>query len=347
MDPKVTIKDIAERAGVSATAVSMALNDRPGVSLETRQNIVNIAREMGYHPNIIARGLINRRTYTIGFVLHNIADPLYPEIVRGIEEKANELGYSLLLSNAKRGVEGEKAILDALRNRGVDGLIIATASIDDPNLRELVDDRFPFILINRHSLIPELERKTDYVVLDNYMAGYLAIRHLYRLGHNRISVLTGDLNMSTAHLRTKGCKKAMEDMEINPDPKLIVQCGFIPEEAARAANVLLDMEHPPTAFFAQDDLMAIAVREVILRRGKRIPEDIALVGVDDVEMSSLTGVELTTISQKNYQMGTLGAEMLINKIEQKAKNLVTKVVLEAELAIRKSCGFHLNNGYVR
>ena len=267
-------------------------------------------------------------------------------MARGIEEKADELGYSLLLCNTRRRLDVEKRSLDTLQAKGVDGVIIATATIDDPNIKPLIDQRYPFVLINRLSLDPELENKMDYVVLDNYECGYKAVQHFYSLGHDRIALITGALNTSTAKMRTKGARQALSDFGMDKDRGLMIDCGFAREKAYRAAERLLAMKNPPTAFFAQDDHMALGVREVILRAGLRIPEDIALIGVGDIEMGSLSGVDLTTISQKTYEMGVMGVEILINKIEKTTPQLVNKVVLEAELVTRKSCGYFLT-GYVR
>ncbi len=333
-------------AKVSATAVSMALNDRPGVSEKTRRKIIKIANRLDYQPNYAAKSLISKRSYTIGLIISNIADPFYPEIAKGIEEKANELGYSMLLCNTNQSLEGERRSLETLRAKGVDGVILTTVTIDDPNIKSLINDRFPFVLINRYSMEPQLENRMDYVVLDNFECGYKGVKHLYRMGHDRIVLITGALNTSTGKMRTKGAMKAIKDLNMDTDAKLVVKCDFLREKAYKAAIRLLEGKTPPTAFFAQDDNMALGVREAVLNNGLAIPEDIALVGVDNIEMASLTGVDLTTISQKKYEMGIMGVEILLNKIDQTTPHMVNKIVLEANLIRRKSCGYHLH-GYVR
>jgi len=343
---KSTIKDIAKIAKVSATAVSRALNYRSGVSEKTRQKILNIAKKLDYQPNYVAKSLVSNRSYTIGLIVNNIADPFYPELARGIEEKANEFGYSLLLSNTNRSLEAEKRSLDMQRAKGIDGVIITTVTIDDPNIMPLVEDRFPFVLINRYCTDQYLENKTDYVVLDNYACGYKGVKHLYRLGHNRIALITGEMNTSTAMMRTKGAMQALKDHGMDLDSNLVVESGYVREKAYNAAKRLLGMKNRPTAFFAQDDYMALGVREAVLNEGLSIPEEVALMGVDDIEMASLTGVDLTTISQKKYEMGVMGVQILINKIKNATPHMVNKVVLEANLIRRKSCGYHLR-GYTR
>jgi LacI family transcriptional regulator len=341
-----TIKDIAKIARVTPTTVSLALNNQPRVSEKTRRRILKIARDLKYHPNYIAKSLISRRSHAIGLIINNIADPFYPEIAKGIEEKADELGYSVILCNTNSSTDQEKKHIRMLRARGVDGIIFSTVLIDDPNIKPLVEDKFPFTLVNRTIYDPLLSSRIDYVVLDNFSGGYQVIDHLYRLGHDRIGIVTGELRASTAAERMEGAKKAMLDRRISYDPDLIVECDFTRAAAYHAAKKLLALKPPPTAIFAKDDNMALGVRETILNSGMHIPEDIALVGFDDIDVAALSGIDLTTVSQKKYEMGTLGVKILIDKIEKESSPMVNKIILQQELIVRKSCGFRLK-GYCR
>jgi len=344
---KTTIKDIAKAADVSATAVSMAMNNKPGVSQKTRRKIQKIAEKLQYSPNFIARSLISNRSYTIGFILNSITDPFFPELAKGIEEYANKQGYNLLLCNTKRDLQTEKKSIDMLRSKGVDGIILATVLKDDPNIVPLIEDEFPFVLINRHSMNPDLKNKTSYVVLDNFRGGYMGMEHLYRLGHDRIAVITGNVNTSTAILRTEGSIKALSDYGAKMDRELIVEGRFQRQIAYEAAIKLIAMEAPPTAYFAQDDYMAIGIREALFEKGLRIPEDVALMGFDDTEIASFAGIDLTTISQNKYEMGAMGAKILIEKIEKNSTGVVSQLILESGLIIRKSCGYALQGAYSR
>ncbi len=347
MRKKTTIKDIAKAADVSATAVSMAMNNKPGVSQKTRRKIQKIAEKLQYSPNFIARSLISNRSYTIGFILNSITDPFFPELAKGIEEYANKQGYNLLLCNTKRDLQTEKKSIDMLRSKGVDGIILATVLKDDPNIVPLIEDEFPFVLINRHSMNPDLKNKTSYVVLDNFRGGYMGMEHLYRLGHDRIAVITGNVNTSTAILRTEGSIKALSDYGAKVDRELIVEGRFQRQIAYEAAIKLIAMEAPPTAYFAQDDYMAIGIREALFEKGLRIPEDVALMGFDDTEIASFAGIDLTTISQNKYEMGAMGAKILIEKIEKNSTGVVSQLILESGLIIRKSCGYALQGAYSR
>ena len=346
MQRKATIKDIARMANISPSAVSMALNNRPGVSEKTRERVLGIAKKLEYHPNYIAKALIGKQSHTLALVIGNIADPFYAELALAIEEKASELAYNILIYNTGHKLEKEKDCIDNLRARGVDGVILSTVTIDDPNIEPLIRDRFPFVLVNRRSLDPTLRNKMDYVVLDNFSCGYKGIEHFYRSGHDRIAVIAGNSNVSTALLRTQGSMKAIKDFGLVKDNRLVVDCGYVRKNAYKATKRLLASKDHPTAFFAQDDNMAIGVREAILSENLRIPEDAALIGVDNIRMTSLTGVDMTTITQNIKQMGIRGTETLINKIEGRAYDGVNQVIMEPKIVIRKSCGFH-PKGYVR
>lgn len=341
-----TIKDVAQAAKVSAGAVSLALNGRPGVSEKTRQKIRKIARRMDYRPNLAAKRLTGQPSHTIGLILRNIADPFFPELALGVEEKAVEMGYSLLLCNTSGTLEKEKQALDALRAKGVDGVILSTVTMDDPNLQTLIDAGVPFVCVNRFAMDPSIESQTDYVVLDNYTCGYEGLQHLLRMGFERIAILTGDLNTSTAALRRRGEQDALAAFHVAQDPKLVIECGWSRRRAFDAARHLLGLKERPEAFFVHDDHMALGVREAVLGMGLRVPEDVALMGIDDIEMASLTGVDLTTISQEKYDMGVMGTKILIDKIEANTPPMVNKIMLKPRLMIRKTCGYHLR-GYVR
>ena len=346
MTPNPTIKDIARKAKVSTTAVSIALNGRPGVSELTRRRILRIAQDMNYHPNLTARSLISKRSMALGYVVTNITDPFYSEVALGIEEEVNRHGYQVILTNTSGSLEKEADAIRTLRARGVDGIIFSTVTVDDPNLDQLIEQRYPFVVINRVPIHHKAVDRIDSVIIDSYAGGYKSVEHLYRLGHDRIALVAGSMKVSTALERTRGVKKAMVDYGIEFSPRYFFECDYDFDKARAAAKSLLKLSPRPTAVFAYDDNMALGVREEVLSAGLRIPEDLALVGFDDIRFADLKGIELTTISQKKYQMGTISAQILVNKIEEKAVLMVNKVVLDAELVIRRSCGFQ-NGGYVR
>ncbi len=339
---KVTIKDIARQLKVSATTVSNALNNKPGVGKAARRRILNLAKEMGYQPNYFAKGLVSRQSYAIGLVITNIADPFYPQLALGVQEKANASGYSTMLFNTDHSMENEKRIIEMLGSKGVDGVILSTVQQDDPNIELLEDLNIPFVLVNRLILNPKKASRIDSVSLDNYGGAYEAAAHLCRLGHTKIAIIAGDMDSSTAIMRTRGAKDAFAECGVTIPPEWFVVCGYTKENAFEATRKILNREKRPTAVLAQDDNMALGVREAAFDSGFKIPEDLALVGFNDISFSSLTGIELTTVSQDQYAMGMTAAELLINKLQHLDRpGISNQVVVETDLVIRKSCGFHL------
>ena len=340
---KVTIKDIARHLQVSAATVSNALNNKPGVGEAARNNILKLAKEMGYQPNYFAKGLVSRQSYAIGLVITNIADPFYPELALGVQEKANASGYSTMLFNTNHSIENEKRVIQMLGSKGVDGVILSTVQQDDPNIVILDELKIPYVLVNRLILNPKEASHIDSVSLDNYGGSYKAATHLCNLGHTRISIIAGDMESSTAIARTKGARDAFSEFGISIPPEWFVVCGYTKKNAYDATRYILNRRERPTAFLAQDDNMALGVREAAFESGFKIPEDIALVGFNDISFSSLQGIELTTVRQDQYAMGLTGAEMLIKKLQHSDRPGVSNnIVMETELVIRKSCGYHLN-----
>jgi LacI family transcriptional regulator len=337
VNKRPTIKDIAKIAGVSAATVSLALNHHPKISRKTGDRIASIAERLHYVPNYVARSLVGRQSKTLGLVITSILNPFYPELAKGIEDKAMELGYTVILCSTTYDHRLQQRFIDVLRSKGVDGIVFASVEIDDPDVRPLLADGFPFVLVNRRIRNRRYDKKIDYVVLDNFAGGYLAMQHLLRLGHRRIAVIAGSLTVSTAIERTEGARKAAVDGGLRLDPGLIVECGFSREQAYQATKSLLARPSPPTAIFSQNDYMALGVREAVLDAGLRIPEDVALVGFDNIAAGALRGVELTTIGQKKYEMGTMAIELLCNRIDDAAAP-VRQIVLPPELLIRRSCG---------
>jgi LacI family transcriptional regulator len=339
---KVTIKDIARQLQVSATTVSNALNAKPGVGETVRNKIIQLAKEMGYQPNYFAKGLVSRQSYAIALVITNIADPFYPQLALGVQERAGASGYSTMLFNTDHSIENEKRIIQMLGSKGVDGVILSTVQQDDPNIDLLEDLGLPFVLVNRLILNPKKASQIDSVSLDNYGGSYKAAAHLCQLGHTKIALIAGDMESSTAIMRTQGAKDAFSEFGVTIPPEWFVVCGYTKEKAFEATRHILSRKEKPTAFLAQDDNMALGVREAAFASGFRIPEDLALIGFNNISVSSLTGIELTTVRQDQHAMGMTSAEMLINKLQRSVHpGISNTIVVETELVIRKSCGYHL------
>jgi len=339
-----TIKDIAKVAGVSHTTVYRAINDKPRISQSTKERIISIARELNYQPNVLAQSLVLGRTKTLGLVITTIVNPFYPELARGIEDTARSLGYSIILCSTNFDPLLEKQYIDMLRSRGVDGIIFTSAHIHDPNITSLVEDRFPLILVNRRVHGDPLMDSIDYVVVENAKGGFLAVEHLIRMGHERIGVISGASDSSAAVERLGGARRAFIEYGLNPASLLVLEGDFLKPSGYEAAKKFLAMRDSPSAIFGVNDYMALGALEAILDSGLRVPEDVALIGFNDIEFSSLKTVELSTIGQKKYEMGSIAVHTLIERIEKGDGDRARQITLEPELIVRKSCGFHVR-GY--
>lgn len=345
MNKKVNIKDIARIAKVSHTTVSRALNDKSRIRNETKEKILSIAKELGYRPNFIARSLVMRRTRTLGLVITNIANPFYTELAQGIEKTATKLGYSIILCSTQSNISTEKQYIEMLRSKGVDGIIFSSAHMEDPNIVTLAEEEFPMIMVNRRTYHPTVKEKIDYVGVDNILGGFMAVEHLIRLGHKRIGVIGGSAESSVGLERLDGGKKALDAYGLKQRSDFFLEGNFLKRSGYQRAKQFLKMAEMPTAIFATNDYMALGVYQSILEEGLRIPEDVALIGFNDIEFSSMQGIELTTIGQKKFEMGTIAVEMLVEKIEKGDDRPSAKeIFLMPELIIRKTCGFYLK-GY--
>jgi LacI family transcriptional regulator len=344
MKKKVTIKDIARMANVSHTTVSRALNDKSRIRNETKEKILSIVRELNYHPDFIARSLVMRRTRTLGLVITTIANPFYTELALGIEATARSLGYNIILSFTHSDLSIERESIDMLRSKGVDGILFSSAHMDDPNIVKLAEEEFPIVLVNRRTFHPAVKEKVDYVGVDNISGGYLAVEHLIKLGHREIGVIGGSSESSVGFERLEGGKKALEAYGLDPMPHYFLGGDFLKESGYQGGIQFLRMDQPPTAVFATNDYMALGVYQAFAEKGVKVPEDIAIIGFNDIEFTAMKGVELTTIGQKKYEMGAIAVKTLVEKIEGKKTESPKEIFLEPELVVRKTCGFHLR-GY--
>jgi LacI family transcriptional regulator len=346
MKTKITIKDIARIANVSHTTVSRALNDKSRICRETKEKILSIAKQLNYRPNFVARSLVMKRTKTLGLVITTIVNPFYPELAQEIETTANSLGYNIILCCTHSDLSTEKKYIDMLRSKGVDGIIFTSAHLNDSNIEELAEESFPIILVNRRTYEPAMRERVDYVGIDNTRGGYVAVEHLIRLGHERIGVIGGQPDSSVGVERLEGGKKALRVYGLEEKEVYFLDGDFLKGSGYEAGRRFMGMADPPTAVFATNDYMALGAYEAIIDQGFKIPEEVALVGFNDIEFSSIKGIELTTIGQKKYEMGPVAVKMLVDRVEGRRTETVQETILDPELIIRKTCGFHLR-GYQR
>jgi LacI family transcriptional regulator len=222
----------------------------------------------------------------------------------------------------------------------VDGIIFTSAHMGDPNIIGLAEEGFPIILVNRRTYHPIVRNKVDYVGVDNILGGFLAVEHLIRLGHERIGVIGGSSESSVGFERLEGGKKALATYGLEAVGDYFLEGDFLKGSGYQGGKKFLEMDEPPTAIFATNDYMALGAYQAIMEEGIRVPEGIALVGFNDIEFTSMKGIELTTIGQKKYEMGALAVRTLVERIEGGKVGPPKEIILEPELIIRKTCGFH-------
>jgi LacI family transcriptional regulator len=330
-------QDVAKLAGVSRTTVSFVLNDVPGVKItdETRQRVLRAARELDYYPTAAARSLASGKTKRIGLVLGEgkkrlSADAFLPAFLQGVTASVHRRGFLLVLQ-MEEDVPSHEAYLRLIREQQVDGLILSGPRSDDPLLPELAEDEFPLILHGRLGgcAMPCVD-------VDNKAGAYQAVTHLIGLGHSRIGFISNaPLAYSGAQARFAGYRQALAEHELPLDDELVRTAEFLPETGRTAMRELLALPERPTAVFAASDVVAIGVMSAIQAAGLGVPDDIAVVGFDDIFLAAHTQPPLTTVRVPAYGLGWTAAEVLISLIEG---DKVSSVTLETELVIRDSCG---------
>jgi len=346
LNNRVTIKDIAKEAKVSPSTVSMVMNDKPGVGEETKVRVLEVIQSLNYRPNLVARSLVKGRSHSIALLIKSTKHPIFPEIAGGVDEVLKEHGYSLSIISTYDDVKLEYKEIENIKARGIDGILTSAALVDDENLVRLVNSGYPVVAVLRRTYNCD---RLDYVLVDNRKGAYLALEHLIRLGHQRIAVIKGPSNTSTGVERFDGAVRAFKAYGIPVLEELVDEGDYSQKTGYLCTKrfLKLDADKRPTGIFAINDDIALGAFEAVWERGLRVPEDIALVGFNNVETTSFCSIQITTVSQRTHEMGRLGAKRLIQKIEKKrGYRKRFQVVLEPELIIRNSCGYASGSKYV-
>jgi len=338
----VTIREVAERAGVSTMTVSRVLNESHRVQPETRQKVERVISELGYVPNSLARGLSSQKTGVIALIVADVANPFFTKLVRGAENVAWRNGYRAILCNTENDINREKAYLDAMLAQRVEGLIIAPASDQSRRQLSVVEhNKVPFVLVDR--TVEGLEY--DLVEGDNLAGARRLVEHLISLGHRRIAMFSGPLDISTSRDRLKGYRQALEGANILYESELVIQTNVDQKGGYQAAKQLLQFENRPSAVFAINGLAAVGAVQAVRESGLEIPSDLALVCFDDIEFASILCPFLTVMAQPAESFGTIALQLLLDRISGRAVER-RYVTLSAELIIRESCGAKLGRRQV-
>ncbi len=326
----VSIKDIARAARVSHSTVSRALHSSPLVNRETAEPIRRIVCELGYRPSAVARSLVTRKTKTIGVVVTTIADPFIAEVVSGIEEVANDHGYSVFLANCNADPEREVKVVHSFHERRVDGILVTASRVGALYMPLLSEMKVPIVLINNQ----HPGEFVHSVMIDNVTASREATQHLIRLGHRRIAYIGDQFGFQSDSERFSGYRQALEAADLPFLPELVAHGDGKPEGGMRAMEKLLALAEPPTAVFCYNDLSALGALRVIQWHGLNVPLDISIVGFDDLFIASYTNPPLTTIRQPKQQMGRMAMEILLKLFS--GLNSTTNMKVSGELIIRGS-----------
>lgn len=323
----ITIRDIAEKSGVSVATVSRVINSSALVKPETKKKVLKVIKEHNYQPNLLARAFSKSKSDTIALIIppqSNMFSDFFAELLRGIESAARLYNYDLLLktsnpSNYHQYFEMKKC----------DGLLIITPVLNDPGVKILEKKNFPMVLIN------SVSNNISYVDVDNVNGAFKAIEHLIKLGHKRIGIINGILEGANGLDRFRGYQLAISKYDLADDKDLVKYGDYSQESGIEATRQLLDMKNRPTAVFAANDLMAIGALKVIKEAGLRVPEDISVVGYDDLILAEISVPPLTSIHQPIFDVGREAVRLLIAQMEQGQK-AINKIVLETELVVRES-----------
>lgn len=325
----ITIKDVAKELGVSYSSVSRALNGKEGVSEVTRQKIAEAAKNMGYQPNDLARGLVNKISKTVGVIIPDINNPFFGEIVTGIVEAANENEYNVFLCISNWDPDQEKENFSLLKKKRVDGIILKSIG-ENGRYRDI---RSPLMIIESDN---DMEGRQS-VEVDNELGGYLAVQHLLNCGYRNLAVILGKEDMFASTRRLKGAKRALNVFGATIEEENIILGNFSIEGGRVAAKQIFKKNRQIDAVFAMNDLIGLGVLQYCNEAGIRVPEEVGVIGFDNISYAGLPQIELTTMHQPKHELGRLLFEALLEEIQEKeSTQQIKKISLNPELKIRKT-----------
>ncbi|CAH0534565.1 HTH-type transcriptional repressor CytR [Vibrio stylophorae] len=326
-----TMKDVAQLAGVSTATVSRALMNPEKVSASTRKKVEKAVLDAGYSPNSLARNLRRNESKTIVAIIPDICDPYYAEIIRGIEEAAMEHGYLVLLGDGGQQKNRENSFVNLVFTKQADGMLLLGTDVPFDVSKPEQKNLPPLVMACEYA--PELELPT--VHIDNLTAAFEVVNYLTQMGHKRIATITGSDSAAISNFRHQGYQQAMRRAGIEINPAYRVKGDYSFAGGARAMTSLLSLPEPPTAVFCHNDTMAIGAMQQAKRLGLRVPQDISVVGFDDIKFSEYCDPPLTTVSQPRYDIGRKAMLMLLELLRGKEVQAGSRL-LDAKLVIRES-----------
>ncbi|WP_343554712.1 DNA-binding transcriptional regulator CytR [Pantoea sp.] len=326
-----TMKDVAEQAGVSTATVSRALMNPEKVSAATRLKVEKAVIDVGYAPHGLARNAKRGETQTILVIVPDICDPFFSEIIRGVEVTAAREGYLVLIGDCAHQNQQEKTFLNLMLTRQIDGMVLLGSQL--PFEAGIEDQRNLPPMVMGNEFAPEMALPT--VHIDNLTAAFEAVNHLLQLGHRQIACITGPEHIPLSQYRLQGYIQALRRSNIAIDPTMIVHGDFTFEAGANALKQLMSLPQPPKAIFCHSDLMALGAMNQARKLGMRIPQDLSVVGFDDIELAQYYDPPLTTVAQPRFAIGREAMLLLLDELQGKRVNNGSRL-LDAELRVRGS-----------
>lgn len=328
-----TIKDVAQHAGVSVTTVSHVVNETRHVSPQGRERVMAAIRELGYVPSQVARSLKSNSTRTLGMLIPNSSNPYFAEIVRVVEDRCFAAGYTLVLCNTDDLPQRQGVYLQVLAERRIDGLIVVSTGSDETLAKQLHGLKMPTVLLDREIDDPEC----DLVETAHMQGALLAVRHLQSLGHRRVACIGGPAGVASSEQRVQGWRLALAEGGAAPTDTdaLLWRGGFTSQGGYEAMHAILRTDDRPSAVFVCNDLMAIGALRAVHEIGLRVPDDLSLVGFDDIELAAYSSPPLTTVAQPKEHIGALAVDMLLERVDGR-RHEPRKVMLQPELRVRAS-----------
>lgn len=332
------IKVVAEMAGVSATTVSRVLSGKSYVSEDTKARVLEAIRKTGYSPNVLAKGLKMGSSNTIALMVPDIQNLIFPMITRGVEDTARKNGFTIILCNTDEDSEVEKNYINKMKARLADGFIVCSMLPGSNHIRNLRAEGFPMVLVNR--FYPQDEGKVDIVSVDNYKSAYNAVKYLIRTGHQKIALAMGRENLSLYSERFRGYCAALEDNQIPYREELVMRETTGSDSFYNLTRQLMNSEYRPDAIFATSDPKAFVILHALHEMGVKIPQDVSLLGFDNVTLSAMVEPPLSTVAQPFYEIGAIAAGNLIRQIRYKEEKgtlpPASRELLPTDLIVRGS-----------
>ena len=329
---RVTIKDIAKLAGVSTATVSKIVNNKiDDVSNTTVEKVKKIIKEKNYTPNYLARSMVTKKTKTLGLIIPDIRNPFFTDIAKGAEDKANELGYSIFFCNSDDNLEKEITYINSLIDKQVDGIMLAGAAKRDINRERKININIPIISVDRNAYYKGIKGSIE---IDNYTGAYEGVNHLISKGYRRILFVSGPLDTKPSTERLRGYKNAVKDSGMKVDDVNII-VGTYERNFGEKVIEKLDYSLNNAGFFCGNDLIAIGLIKSLKENNYKVPEEIGVIGFDDIYISSLISPSLTSVRQPSYQMGYKSIELLIKTLDNNNEE-INKKMLETRLIKRES-----------